>query len=178
VFLCLSSVLSSFPAFQLSSLRTSNTRTNISLCVCTGKMRSDSCVELVLDIFQVIGTKSLRFRDATEPCLVCSGHERQIRFPADGCTHWFCASCCHKIICWDPRRYFLNPITYGCPPCPNGCINPTKGPQCDCDEYCAVQNKWTMYTQWFNDETLSIVQSEDDGSAISSKKCPLCRRVA
>jgi hypothetical protein len=144
-------------------------------------MGAENCMEYIFDLFQEIGFKLLRFRDAIEPCIVCNGHERQLQFPADGCTHWFCLSCSRKIICWDSDRYCLDPFNYGCPPCPKGCINPMKGPQCDCEEYSMIQNTWrgqdpAMHKLWYDDEKSSIENGEEDGSAISSKTCPMCRR--
>jgi hypothetical protein len=78
-------------------------------------------------------------------------------------------------------RYHLSPEPYGCPPCPNGCINPIKGKQCYCEEYDIIQDNWEIedYDQWkkWNEaEHLSIERSENENSSFSKCICPLCRK--
>ena len=53
---------------------------------------------------------------------------------------------------------YLSPIPYGCPPCPNRCRNPIKGPQCYCEEYDSVKDEWCknnpeQYKKYINDVT-------------------------
>jgi hypothetical protein len=73
-------------------------------------------------------------------------------------------------------------VPFGCPPCPNGCINPVKGKQCYCVNYDEILKQWEQekpeqYKEYSDAENLSIELSETTaGSVFSSKKCPLCRK--
>ena len=101
-------------------------------------------------------------------------------FPTN-CSHSFCIECCKNLLFWDETRYHLSPEPYGCPPCPNGCINPIKGKQCYCDEYTELQDNWEIenpvqWKKWNKAEHLSIDLSiEDVGSSFGKRICPLCR---
>ena len=132
--------------------------------------------------FFSFGWNELEFRIGEEECIVCCNNVmKQLKFPAN-CGHWFCVSCSRNILFWDETRYHLSPIPYGCPSCPNGCINPEKGKQCYCEEYDEIQEKWKQeqpdkYKEWNNAENLSIKLSEmNSGSVFGSEKCPLCRK--
>jgi hypothetical protein len=117
--------------------------------------------------------------DPQEPCSVCMESERtMMKFPNKECVHWLCIKCSKDILFWDETRTHLDPRPYGCPPCPNGCNNPTVGRQCYCEDYDAVQESWKsrepmQYNLWNEDEQNSI-EREDTGFGTS--KCPLCRR--
>ena len=137
------------------------------------------------DWFKVggFGWNELEFRVREEECVICNEtRNKQLKFPAN-CGHWFCISCSRNILFWDETRYHLSPIPYGCPSCPNGCINPEKGKQCYCEEYDEIQDNWEInnpddYKRWNEAENLSIDSGEDNpGSIFNSKKCPLCRTV-
>ena len=121
----------------------------------------------------------MEFRVGEEECVVCyETSNKKLKFPAN-CGHWFCVSCSRHILFWDETRYYLSPIQYGCPPCPNGCVNPEKGKQCYCKEYDIIQKKWEQeqpdkYKEWNDAEHISIELSEETcGSIFSSGKSPL-----
>lgn len=127
------------------------------------------------------GWNELEFRESEEECCVClQTNMKQLKFPTN-CGHWFCISCSRDILFWDETRYHLSPVPYGCPPCPNGCLNPEKGKQCHCEEYDIIQNTWELqhandYKKWNDEEHQSIETSkEPEGSMFGSRKCPLCR---
>ena len=128
------------------------------------------------------GWNELEFRESEEECAVCMETSNiQLNFPAN-CGHSFCVSCSRNILFYDETRYHLSPIPYGCPSCPNGCINPEKGKQCYCEEYDEIQEEWEQeqpdkYKEWNDAENISIKLSETiSGSVFGSAKCPLCRK--
>jgi hypothetical protein len=149
---------------------------------CKGTYLCTNC-----DIFEWY---ELEFRDCpeNEECYVCFGLEKQVKCPAN-CSHWFCCNCSRDILFWDETRYHLSPEPYGCPPCPNGCINPIRGKQCDCYEYFGDDENpgiiqiWSsenpeQYEKYNNAQNESIELSETTiGSVFGSKKCPLCRKA-
>ena len=140
----------------------------------------------------------LAFRDCPdgEECTVCYGTERQAKFTAEGCVHWFCIGCVRSLMFWDETRYHLDPCAFGCPPCPNGCDNPTRGRQCGCVEYDDVISEWehsepkepfwgdannvksTEFCEWNRKEHESIDAGEPPESSFSRGVCPMCRRKA
>ena len=129
------------------------------------------------------GWNELEFRDSENECPVCNETDnKQMKFPTN-CGHWFCVNCSKNILFWDETRYHLSPVPYGCPSCPNGCVNPQKGTQCYCKEYDEIQNIWEhensdKYKEWNDAEDKSIENSEEpEGSVWGSKKCPLCRKI-
>ena len=129
----------------------------------------------------------LEFKDATEPCSVCfEQKDRVVKFPF--CTHYFCIDCTWKVLHGHGELdYHLSPVPYGCPPCPNGCVNPVQGVQCYCLEYfnnnenegpLGIIDQWAVtnpeaYEAYNVAETASI----DAGNhpMYGSGKCPLCR---
>ena len=127
----------------------------------------------------VNGWKTLEIRDTTEECCVCyETRGRELKFPAD-CGHYFCIPCSREIINWNECRTHLDPVPYGCPSCPNGCANPSKGIQCYCEEYDEIQNSWRIshpwqFKKWNDDEHESIETTIDP--VYGSRLCPLCRR--
>ena len=128
------------------------------------------------------GCNKLQFRESEEECAVCTETGiKQVKFPAN-CGHWFCVSCSSNILFWDETRYHLQMSQFGCPPCPNGCINPIKGKQCYCDDYYNIINKWkddepSSFKIWYDAEETSVRLSETTpGSVFHSLKCPLCRK--
>jgi hypothetical protein len=136
------------------------------------------------DWFKVggFGWNELEFREGTDDCAVCcESDNKQVKFPAN-CGHWFCIGCSRNILFWDETRNHLSYVPYGCPPCPNGCINPIKGKQCYCYEYDETVERWrNEYSDKFEEhneaEHKSIKLSETSpGSVFSSLKCPLCRK--
>lgn len=128
------------------------------------------------------GWNELEFKESDEECIVCNETgNKQVKFPAN-CGHWFCISCSRNILFWDSSRYCLSPVPFGCPPCPNKCINPIKGKQCYCEDYDEILDHWKeeypdKYKEYNDAENLSIELSETTtGSVFGSKKCPLCRK--
>ena len=91
---------------------------------------------------------------------------KQVKFPTN-CDHWFCVSCSRNILFWDEQRYHLSPIPFGCPQCPNGCINPVKGKQYYCDEYYEILDKWELeypdqFKKWNDSQDFSIDLGETE----------------
>jgi hypothetical protein len=127
------------------------------------------------------GWKQLVFKEMNEDCNVCFEHHSIfLKFPA--CEHYFCLVCSRNILFWDETRYHINPCLFGCPPCPNGCVNPLKGHQCYCEEYDIVIEEWSNrepleYKIYVEKEEESIANSPPiDGEVYASRKCPLCRQ--
>ena len=125
----------------------------------------------------IVGWKELEFKESEEECMVCyETVNKQVKFPAN-CGHWFCVSCSRNILFWDENRYHLSPVPFGCPPCPNGCINPVRGRQCYCINYDEILERWEQenpekYKEYNDAEHLSIELSE----TTNGRKCPLCRK--
>ena len=129
--------------------------------------------------------KRLEFIDATEPCAVCwETKERAVKFPF--CTHYFCIDCTFRLLCGRSEEdYHLSPVPFGCPPCPNGCVNPVQGEQCGCVEHDNLDTDegplgsvqlWEIadpdaHGAWY----FSEVDSIESGMVGGSGKCPLCR---
>ena len=131
----------------------------------------------------MFGWNELEFKESDEECVVCNETgNKQLKFPTN-CGHWFCTSCSKNILFWDETRYHLSPVPFGCPPCPNDCINPIKGKQCYCEDYDEILDDWKeeypdTYKEYNDAENLSIELSETTaGSVFNSKKCPLCRET-
>ena len=161
---------------------------NYELCQCSLMLDHFKMVANYLcthcgDWFKIsgFGWNELEFKDCNEECDVCSENvNRKLKFPTN-CGHWFCISCSRKILFYDASRYHINPVLYGCPPCPNNCVNPDKGPQCGCVEYDEILDKWEKdfpdkYTEWNDVETESIEIGDESGSTYGTCKCPLCRK--
>lgn len=127
------------------------------------------------------GWDELEFRQTDEECAVCNEVcNKQVKFPTN-CGHWFCVPCSRNILLWDETRYHLSPVPFGCPPCPNECINPVRGKQCYCEDYDEILEQWERdnpqkYNEYNDAQNESIELSETtEGSVFGSKKCPLCR---
>jgi len=126
------------------------------------------------------GWDKLTIVDSTDECAVCMNVcERKLVFPTN-CGHSFCKNCSRNLLFWDETRYHLSPVSYGCPPCPNGCENPKTGRQCYCEDYDSIQNEWERsnpekFKKWNDDQNKSIDNSLYDinyGQGV----CPLCRK--
>jgi hypothetical protein len=128
----------------------------------------------------MFGWNVLEFKESEE-CVVCNEMNKHVKFPAN-CGHWFCVSCSRNILFQDETRYHLSRVPFGCPPCPNECINPVKGKQCYCENYDEIIQRWeqenpVQYKEYNDAEILSVELSETTtGSVFFSKKCPLCRK--
>lgn len=115
-----------------------------------------------------------------DECAVCMNVcEKKLMFPTN-CGHSFCINCSNNILFWDESRYYLSPVAYGCPPCPNKCNNPEKGKQCACEEYNIIKDTWGLsnpekFDRWIEAETKSITKSSNE-STYGKAVCPLCRK--
>ena len=144
-------------------------------------MGSDYCMNCG-SWFKIIGFgwDKLTIIDTTEECAVCKIHSgRKLMFPTN-CGHSFCICCSRKILFFDESRYHLSQVPYGCPPCPNGCENPEKGKQCNCEEYDSIQEAWEQsnpneFHRW-NDEQEKSINTSSDESIYGKGICPLCRK--
>lgn len=115
---------------------------------------------------------------SSEPCAVCFGvHSTSYLFPAEGCTHAFCAACVRDLV-MPPQtreRAMLNPVLCGGPPCPRGCMG---AHCCECEEYVRVLDAWferdpTAFDRW----TASLAREPPaPHTCRGSRACPLCRR--
>ena len=127
------------------------------------------------------GWRELEFKESGDECVVCNETgNKQLKFPAN-CGHWFCVSCSRKLLFWDESLYHLSPVVFGCPPCPNDCINPVKGKQCYCVIYDEILERWKQenpdkFEEYYEAEILSIFSPDTTGCVIGSRKCPLCRK--
>ena len=125
------------------------------------------------------GWDKLTIIDSTEECIICMNiSERKLLFPTN-CKHSFCLSCSRNILLWDATRYHLSRVPFGCPPCPNGCVNPIKGKQCYCEEYDYIQDGWEQnkpeeFKMWNSEENKSVDSSND--VTYGKCVCPLCRK--
>jgi hypothetical protein len=128
------------------------------------------------------GWNELEFKECNEDCDICSENvTRKLKFPTN-CGHWFCISCSRNILFYDESRYYINATLYGCPPCPNKCINPDKGRQCGCEEYDEIQDQWRQefleqFNTWNKAEQDSILIGCNSMSSYGTCKCPLCRKT-
>jgi hypothetical protein len=127
----------------------------------------------------------INIRDTDQKCSVCYENKgREMEFPVL-CGHWFCVECTKLLIERDDSMQRLNPIYYGCDPCPRGCINPAKGKQCCCPEKLDVMEVWMRedprgYLDWCKDEKFwrkhGMRIDAYDGFAFGTRKCPICRK--
>ena len=151
-------------------------------------MHGGTCIECATNRYATNIT--LEFRDTNEQCGICMEQKgREMKFPT--CSHWFCADCMRSIIRdKDPEEFRLDPVHFGCPPCPNGCTNPRRGRQCDCFEYCDLIDQWIEnnsegYQLWELSEEISQRQGSrmnwEGGRVLithdsrGSRTCPFCR---
>lgn len=128
------------------------------------------------------GWDALEFKNTDEECCICQSISgKQVKFPTN-CGHWFCISCSRNILFYDETKYHLSPVLYGCPPCPNNCMNPTRGQQCYCENYDVIIELWkqenkVQYDKWNHDENISIENGVDiSGNCFGNQTCPLCRK--
>lgn len=127
------------------------------------------------------GFGRLEFEDNTkqEECVVCYDVPACfMQFPTR-CGHAFCIPCSRSMLFFDEGRYHLSVESYGGPACPNGCKNPGRGLQCDCEARYAAEDDWeyehpALYNAWQHDEEDSIALGET-GSVYGQCICPMCR---
>ncbi len=158
---------------------------NYEFCKKMGSKRYFECYNGICqgcDIRSFIHKKNriLEFRDTSEPCCVCLEQKgREMKFPSE-CGHWFCIDCSRDLILWDETRYHINPVLFGCPPCPNKCKNPDRGKQCYCEEYDEILEKWREEypekSKLYNElEQYNIEHGHEKEIVYGKGICPLCR---
>ena len=102
-----------------------------------------------------------------------------MKFPST-CSHYFCIECMRKHLLFNEHNYHMSREPYGCPPCPNGCINPEKGGQCNCYEYDTIIELWANENPTsnnnYNDAESVFIDSADEEHKVYRYKCPLCRQ--
>lgn len=118
-------------------------------------------------------------RDCTEECAVCLENDHvQVQFPSE-CKHPICVGCARKLLFFDETQYYFCKEMFNCPPCPNGCKNVSRGPQCSCEEYELVVDAWAElnpedYEEYDTIQTAFIDSKRSEFEA--KQKCPLCRK--
>ncbi len=96
-----------------------------------------------------------------------------MRFPTCN-VHWYCVPCCAEILQLDYGRFEVDPVPFGCPACPNGCRNPARGYQCNCEEYDSTIRSWMKLHPAQSD---AWQDAEDVSMSVAfpvSQQCPLC----
>lgn len=130
--------------------------------------------------YELFGCR-LTIRREDAECPVCyETVNALVEFPTD-CGHFFCGHCSHELLFYDETRFYLSPVRFGGPECPNGCQNPDVGRQCQCVEHDEDIELWrvtsnSQWTRWVLAEDQSIEDAGTNGVAYGSKKCPLCRK--
>jgi hypothetical protein len=122
----------------------------------------------------------LDFDSTPAGCPVCLDDDVSPTVRLPQCTHRTCIVCFRDLFLANDTRCYLSPVPYGCPACPNGCKNPTRGRQCQCRAYTHIVRKWgrmnqEYYAVWQSDESESIMSGSV--GAYASKRCPMCRAV-
>lgn len=119
---------------------------------------------------QFIKTKRLQ-----EKCMLCGEKSNNvIKFPYN-CHHIFCVNCTRYILFCDEISLFnVSPVPFGCPPCPNNCINPERGTQCQCVSYDKViEDWWNQNIDKGEEFTFSCYL--DGKTRVRTKiNCPIC----
>jgi hypothetical protein len=107
-------------------------------------------------------------------CETCSQMAPSVKYPQ--CSHRACPACFKSVMYWDQTQHHLSRVPYGCPPCPNGCVNPTRGRQCDCYEYDSTVEAWE--SSFPSDELAHNLEEEKSRETPietnGCKKCPTC----
>lgn len=149
----------------------------------TNAGRSVCCCETCLHKLEIRDTE----KNACCPVCLSTDMTKEIKFPAEGCSHYFCVECSQCILQRHPEeaKFQLNPCVLGCPPCPKGCTNPPMGKQCECVEKTRVVEEWKAanHLSWVTWKKLGLylmTQSVQDmrsqGDSRGSGTCPVCRR--
>jgi hypothetical protein len=102
-------------------------------------------------------------------CIFCQKDcYKEMIFIGD-CGHSFCIECSVRVY----QASQLSPAPFGGPACPNGCLNPKQGPQCECEEQETVLTEWEQkdpqqYRLW---NSQRIAYSYSEGIFC----CPVCK---
>jgi hypothetical protein len=121
-----------------------------------------------------------RWQDVTaETCVVCFEQvDRLIEFPT-GCGHSFCRNCIRDLFGYNHHefRFVLSHQSFGCPPCPNGCLHPDEGEQEFCDTCEELYETWSTehYDQYELWSEMTDRNEADKTRHYNTKICPLCR---
>jgi hypothetical protein len=133
-------------------------------------------------------------RDAVqdEHCSICLEHVnddrspiRMLKFPAYECLHWFCIKCSRTIIGYSNSNIWtkIDPITYGCPPCP--CKRTTgvscKARPCNNDDDDNILDAWELsspchFNRW-NEDEIELEHKLHTTNQVF-RRCPVCKRKA
>jgi hypothetical protein len=122
----------------------------------------------------------LEYTDTNDECCVCFDTKtRQVKLR---CGHWLCVECCRVLLYPDMTEFHMDPMSFGCPPCPHYKNNMTL-PSCEsctvrpcCEEDDIVMDRWALQNPdrseaWNTLEQMSL----DQGAEMKRPKCPLCR---
>lgn len=126
------------------------------------------------------GWDQLQIQAMSRECPVCLEEcDTHVLMPTQ-CGHSLCVTCARYILKPNLKLYGLNIEDFGCPPCPNGCQNPTRGAQCTCPEYKDIKITWgsrnsLAYKSWLECQSESIAIG-DEHRVQGGKRCPLCRK--
>lgn len=122
------------------------------------------------------GELSIETETTKHKCLLCEESvNTKIPFPSK-CSHIYCIDCTRYLLFCDESSVFnISPIPYGCPPCPNGCRNPTEGNQCSCPEYDDVIEEWWKHNKDKAEEFIYVCYV-DGKNKTKEIKCPLCEQ--
>ena len=120
------------------------------------------------------GELSIETETRKHKCTLCEESvNTKIPFPSK-CSHIYCIDCTRYLLFCDESSMFnISPIPYGCPPCPNGCRNPTEGNQCTCPEYEDVIVEWWKHNKDKAEEFIYACYV-DGKNKTKEIKCPLC----
>ena len=118
-------------------------------------------------------------------CPVCFS-EDSVMVKFRHCSHWVCTECMEIINTdFDRELHQLNPVPFGGPSCPKGCMNPIQGQQCSCQERMDLWVIWEesspeAYEQWAEECEAAMDRAEEaflqSGSFRGSHTCPVCRK--
>ena len=89
------------------------------------------------------GEISVISKKSRQHCYMCNEMvNKKMLFP-NNCGHEYCIDCMrYMLFCDETSLFNISPEPFGCPPCPNGCRNPSEGNQCLCSSYDQVIEDW------------------------------------
>jgi hypothetical protein len=112
-----------------------------------------------------------------QQCYLCNEIvNKKLLFP-NNCGHEYCVDCMRFMLFCDETSVFnISPEPYGCPPCPNGCSNPSIGDQCMCPLYNDVIEDWWNKNK-DNAEEFAYECYVDGKNKRKTIKCILCEEA-